>query len=479
MSLVEGAEEQAAPVQRLADRVAARLLPAVLVFLAVVYVLTQDVRKIVALLIFTSPAELGLATPMVMIAAVARAARLGILVQGGLYLERLAKVDAIVFDKTGTLTHGKPVLVAVVVEEPTWSENDVLALAAAADRRSAHPLAHAVVKAAEERGLALADTEEFQSIHGRGVVAVVDAREVIVGNNALLDERAVVRDGKVSPAEGMSVRVAVNGTRIASLLSSDEPKAGTREALAALSRSGVKRLVMLTGDNPSSAEQVAKAVGITEVRGRLLPEEKVKAIEDLQRDGLTVAMVGDGVNDAPVRARADVGIAMGVRGTQAAIEAADIALMTDDLAKIATARVPAKRAYRTIQENLLVGVGVVHVPAGLELRRDQAIVGIDGLVPPLRELHGVPSRLTLELPRAPPVGGLLHREVLCRHCRLHGERFDQPQDLRADELVRATGPDADTHRQPVHRVADATDVAGHRAARRVGDLEHATPPTAA
>jgi Zn2+/Cd2+-exporting ATPase len=361
VSLVEQAEDQAAPVQRLADRVAAWLLPAVLVFLVIVYVITHDIRKIVALLIFTSPAELGLATPMVMIAAVARAARHGILVKGGLYLERLAKVDAIVFDKTGTLTYGKPVLVGVVVEEPTWSEDEVLAIAAAADRRSGHPLAQAVVKAAEERGLSIAEAEDFQSIHGRGVVAVVAGREVLVGNDALLDERGVRSGGTVSLAEGMSVRVGVNGKRVGTLSFSDEPKAGTREALEALRRSGVKRLVMLTGDNAFSAEQVAKAVGIDQVRARLLPEQKVQAIEALQREGFTVAMVGDGVNDAPALARADVGIAMGVRGTQAAIEAADIALMTDDLAKIALARVLAKRAYRTIQENLFVGVGVVHV----------------------------------------------------------------------------------------------------------------------
>jgi Zn2+/Cd2+-exporting ATPase len=361
VGLVEEAEDHAAPVQKLVDRVAAWLLPAVLVFLVIVYVITDDIRKIVALLIFTSPAELGLATPMVMIAAVARAARHGILVKGGLYLERLAKVDAMVFDKTGTLTYGKPVLVGVVVEEPTWSEDEVLAIAAAADRRSAHPLARAVVKAAEERGLSVAEAEGFQSIHGRGVVATVATREVLVGNDALLDERGVRSNATVSLAEGMSVRVAVSGKRVGTLSFSDEPKAGTREALEALRRSGVKRLVMLTGDNASSAQQVAKAVGIDEFRARLLPEQKVQAIEDLQREGFTVAMVGDGVNDAPALARADVGIAMGARGTQAAIEAADIALMTDDLAKIALARVLAKRAYRTIQENLFVGVGVVHV----------------------------------------------------------------------------------------------------------------------
>lgn len=361
VALVEEAESETAPVQKLADRVAAWLLPLVLVFLIVVFFVTRDVRKIVALLIFTSPAELGLATPMVMIAAIARAARLGILVKGGLYLERLAKVDAFVFDKTGTLTYGTPVVAGVAVHDHALTEDDVLRLAASADQRSGHPLAIAVVKAAGERGLTLSEPQDFRTVHGRGVIATVEAREVIVGNDALLDEQAVQRPEILDSYQGTSVRVAVNGRLAGSLHFTDRPKTGAAEALRALRSSGVKRLVMLTGDNPESARQVAEAVGIEDVRARLLPEEKVRAVDDLRREGFTVAMVGDGVNDAPALARADVGIAMGARGTQAAIEAADIALMADDLGKIATARALARRAYRTIQENLIVGVGVVHV----------------------------------------------------------------------------------------------------------------------
>ena len=361
VALVEQAESEAAPVQKLADRVAAWLLPLVLVFLVAVFLVTHDVRKIVALLIFTSPAELGLATPMVMIAAIARAARLGILVKGGLYLEQLAKADAFVFDKTGTLTYGTPVVVEVVAHDAAFAEDQLLALAAAADQRSAHPLARAVVNAARERGLQLSEAHDFRTIHGRGVIAIVEAREVLVGNDALLEEQAVKRLDIGVAYPGTSVRIAVNGQLAGSLHFADQPKAGTAEALRALKDSGVKRLVMLTGDNAESARQVAEGVGIEDVRARLLPEEKVRAVEDLRRQGFVVAMVGDGVNDAPALARADVGIAMGARGTQAAIEAADIALMADDLGKIATARALARRAYRTIQENLIVGVGVVHV----------------------------------------------------------------------------------------------------------------------
>jgi Cd2+/Zn2+-exporting ATPase len=361
VALVEEAESETAPVQKLTDRVAAWLLPLVLVFLIVVFFVTRDVRKIVALLIFTSPAELGLATPMVMIAAIARAARLGILVKGGLYLEQLAKADAFVFDKTGTLTYGTPVGAGIVSHDPAFTNDDVLRLAASADQRSGHPFAIAVVNVARERGWRLSEPQAFQTIHGRGVIATVDAQEVVVGNDALLVAQSVKRPSQMGADQGTSVRVAVNGRLAGSVAFTDQPKSGAAEALRALRASGVKRLVMLTGDNETSARQVGEAVGIDDIRSRLLPDEKVRAVEELRREGFTVAMVGDGVNDAPALARAHVGIAMGARGTQAAIEAADIALMADDLAKIATARALARRAYRTIQENLILGVGVVHV----------------------------------------------------------------------------------------------------------------------
>lgn len=361
VALVEQAESEAAPVQKLADRVAAWLLPVVLVFLVAVFLITHDVRKIVALLIFTSPAELGLATPMVMIAAIARAARLGILVKGGLYLERLAKVDTFVFDKTGTLTLGTPEVIGVNVVDGETTEAQLLSYAAAADQRSAHPLATAVVRAAHDRSLPISEAHDFRTIHGRGVIATVDAREVMVGNDALLDEHAVKRSATAGSNQGTQVRVAVNGQLVGSLVFADQPRAGAEEAIKALRRSGVKRFVILTGDNADAAQQVADLVGVDDVRAGLLPEEKIQAVEALRREGCVVAMVGDGVNDAPALARADVGIAMGARGTQAAIEAADIALMTDDLTKIVTARLLARRAYRTIQENLIFGVGVVHI----------------------------------------------------------------------------------------------------------------------
>lgn len=361
IALVEEADEQQAPVQKLADRVAAWLIPVVFVFLMAVFLVTRDVRLIITLMIFTSPAELGLATPLVMIAAIARAAKNGILLKGGLYLELLAKADVVVFDKTGTLTAGEPEVAGVRVLDPTYTEDTLLALAAAADRRSGHPLAKAVVDRARVRGLEVAEPEAFEMIRGRGVKATVRGKAVLVGNPALLEENGVQVPPGNAEVTGTTVFVAVDGKAVGSLDLEDRIRPGAREAVADLKAAGVKRVVMLTGDNEKVARRVATELGIDEVKASLLPEDKVKVIEELQRQGHQVVMVGDGVNDAPALAQSQVGIAMGARGTQAAIEAADVALMTDDLSRIVLARALARRAYRTIQENIFVGVGVVHV----------------------------------------------------------------------------------------------------------------------
>lgn len=361
IALVENAEAEQAPVQKLADKVASWLIPIVFVFLIVVFLVTRDVSKIVTLMIFTSPAELGLATPIVMIASIARAARSGILIKGGLYLELLARADAMVFDKTGTLTANKPEVVRIQSLSPAWSEADILRVAAAADRRSAHPLAKAVVDAAARQGVTVPEPDSYEQVQGRGVRASIEGKPVLVGNPALLTENGIAIDQTVEDAGRTPVHVAVDGVFVGVIFIADTLRPGAREALAELKKSGVKRIVMLTGDNAATAKAIAADLGVDEVKADLMPEDKVTAIAELQEQGYRVAMVGDGVNDAPALARADVGIAMGGGGTQAALEAADIALMTDDLAKIVAARSIARRAYRTVQENLFVGVGVVHV----------------------------------------------------------------------------------------------------------------------
>ncbi len=374
IALVEQAEENQAPVAKLADRVASWLIPVVLVFLVLVFLVTRDIRMIVTLMIFTSPAELGLATPLVMIAAIARAAKSGILVKGGAYLESLAKVDAIVFDKTGTLTVGRPRVIAVVPAADADVDGPaLLRLAAAADRRSGHPLAKAVVEHAAERAIEVPEPSAFEVLTGRGVRATVEGGEVLVGNARLLVENGIAVPADGSSDVGTKVFVASSGRVMGLLIIADEVRDGARKVIDRLKATGIKRVVMLTGDNQITAAAVGAALGIDDVRSELLPEDKVKAITSLRAEGYRVAMVGDGINDAPALATADVGIAMGAGGTQAALEAADVALMTDDLSKIALARAIARRAYRTIQENLFVGVGVVHV-AGITA----ALLGLIG-----------------------------------------------------------------------------------------------------
>lgn len=361
IALVENAESERAPVQKLADKVASWLIPVVLVFLVGVFLVTRDVSKVVTLLIFTSPAELGLATPLVMIAAIARSARSGILIKGGLYLELLARADAVVFDKTGTLTANKPQVVEVQSLDAAFTENEILRLGAAADRRSAHPLAKAVVQGAEARGIEIPEPQTFEQINARGVKATVDGKLVLVGNVALLRETGVTVEGVSAQNAWTPVHVAVDGKLIGIISIADTLRPGAKEAIESLKASGVKKVVMLTGDNEATAESIAAGLAIDEIRAGLMPADKVQAIEQLQQQGFKVVMVGDGVNDAPALARSEVGIAMGGGGTQAALEAADVALMTDDLGKIVAARNIARRSYRTIQENLWVGVGVVHV----------------------------------------------------------------------------------------------------------------------
>jgi heavy metal translocating P-type ATPase len=295
-----------------------------------------------------------------MIAAIARAARSGILVKGGLYLEALARADAFAFDKTGTLTVGTPEVVGIQPACGRMTEQELVTFAAAADRRSAHPIAKAIVEYAKGLGVSVPEPIEFETIRGRGVKAKVDGRIVLAGNAALLRANRVDVPVHTNSA-GTTVFVAVDGILAGTLDIADRLRPGAKEAIAQLKNSGVRTVVMLTGDNEDSARQIAAELDIDEVRAELLPEDKVEVISELEDKGHHVAMVGDGVNDAPALARSHAGIAMGARGTQAAIEAADIALMTDDLSKIVLARTLARRAYRTIQENIFFGVGVVHV----------------------------------------------------------------------------------------------------------------------
>lgn len=361
VALVESAESERAPVQKLADQVAAWLIPVVFVLLLGVWFVTRDLRMIITLLIFTSPAELGLATPLVVIAAIARAARSGILLKGGIYLEQLAKVDVIAFDKTGTLTIGRPEVIRIDRFDAGTSEEDLLRLAAGAERRSSHPLAKAMVTRAQSQSIEIPEPKRFEVVRGRGVLAELDGQIVRAGNAAFLSENGIALPVEASDGGETTVYVASGDRALGAIRFADPPRPDAKHVIAQLKATGIKRIVMLTGDNAAVAKRIGSELGVDEVEADLLPDGKVDIIKRLIAEGHRVAMVGDGINDAPALAIADVGIAMGVAGTQAALEAADVALMTDDLGKIVEARAIAARAYRTIKENLLVGVGLVHI----------------------------------------------------------------------------------------------------------------------
>ncbi|MFV8355776.1 heavy metal translocating P-type ATPase [Flavobacterium sp. XS1P32] len=361
ISLVEDAESQQAPIEKYTDKVASWLIPVVFIFVGAVYFFTRDVRLVIALLIFTSPAELGLATPLVTISAIARAAREGILIKGGLFLEELAKVTVIVFDKTGTLTIGSPIVNTVEIIDTNYNEQQLVEFAAAVDRRSSHPLAKAILSYADKLKLTYGDPTEFEVVKGRGVSAKVDGKFVLLGNKLFMEESKVVVSKSSENPTDTAIYLSVENKLAGIFYISDAIREEAKEMIEGLRKSGIKNIIMLTGDNPETAKHVSNQIGITDFRANLLPEDKINIIKELQKDGSKVAMVGDGINDAPALVQANIGIAMGAMGTEAAMEAADIVLMQDKLEKIAKARAISKRAFRTIKENIFVGVGVVHI----------------------------------------------------------------------------------------------------------------------
>ncbi len=368
--LVSEAQRSRAPIQRLADRVSAWFVPAVIVVAVGTFVgwsllgpeprLAYGLVNAVAVLIIACPCALGLATPMSIMVAVGRGAATGVLVRDAEALERLESVDTLIVDKTGTLTLGKPRLTTVVTRGEL-SEAEVVRLAASVERGSEHPLASAIVAGAAARGVELAPVEGFRSATGKGVVGRVQGRNVAVGNRPQLAVLGVPADDLASEAEALRadgqtvVLVAVDG-RVAGILGIADPvKESTPEAVAALRAAGM-RVIMATGDGRTTAEAVARRLGLTEVVAELLPEEKAALVRRLRAEGRVVAVAGDGINDAPALALADVGIAMGT-GTDVAIESAGITLAQGDLRGIVRARRLSQATMRNIRQNLLFAFG--------------------------------------------------------------------------------------------------------------------------
>ncbi len=365
VQMVATAQRSRAPIQRLADQVASWFVPAVILVAVLAFIawavygpeprLTFGLVAAVTVLIIACPCALGLATPMSIMVGVGRGAQAGVLIKNAEALDRMEKVDTLVVDKTGTLTEGRPKVVAVV-PAPGFAEKDVLRLAAGVERASEHPLARAIVDAAAERGLAVPEASGFEAPTGKGVTATVEGRKVVIGNAKMLADSGISTTAIDAEAERLrgdgatAVFVAVDGKAAGVIAIADPVKPTTAEALRALADEGV-RVVMLTGDNRTTAQAVARRLGITEVEAEVLPDRKSAVIEKLRAEGRVVAMAGDGVNDAPALAAADVGIAMGT-GSDVAIESAGVTLLGGDLMGIVRARRLSAATMSNIRQNL-------------------------------------------------------------------------------------------------------------------------------
>jgi len=365
VQMVADAQRSRAPIQRLADRVSGWFVPAVILVALVALIVwwivgpspafSYGLIAAVSVLIIACPCALGLATPMSIMAGVGRGARAGVLIKNAEALERFEKVDTLILDKTGTLTEGKPAVVAIEVAQG-FEEAAVLPLAAALENQSEHPLAQAIVQVARERGLALSEARDFDSPTGKGVIGVVDGKEIALGAERYMRELGVATAALETQAEKLrsdgatAIYVSVNNKAAAVIGIADPVKATTPAALDQLRAQGL-RLVMLTGDNRTTAEAVAKKLGITDIEAEVLPEHKADVVTRLKAQGRVVAMAGDGVNDAPALAAADVGIAMG-GGTDVAIESAGVTLLHGDLTGIVRARIISRAVMRNIRQNL-------------------------------------------------------------------------------------------------------------------------------
>jgi len=375
MKMVAEAQGQQSPTQQFTDRFTARFVPAVLIMVALVAVVpplvgwmpfSESFYRAMLLLVAASPCALAVGTPAAVLAGIAQAARNGVLIKGGVHLENLGRLSAIAFDKTGTLTQGKFQVTDVIPLNGAKPE-EVLRVAAAVEQQSNHPLALAVVRAAQEQNLSLPTADGLENVPGRGVRSQVEGQPVWIGTLKLFEEHAgkVVDETTRQTVEQLesagrtTMTISRDGAFLGVLALADVPRPRVAAVLSQLRNLGVKHLIMLTGDNRKVAQQIAQEIGVTDVEAELLPEDKLDTIKRLQKEYGAVAMIGDGVNDAPALATSTVGIAMGGAGTAVALETADVALMADDLGKLPFAVGLSRASRAIIQQNLAISLGVI------------------------------------------------------------------------------------------------------------------------
>lgn len=365
ISRVEEAQLHRAPIQTVGESFSRRFVPASFLLSAATLIATRDVRRAMTMLLVACPCAVGLSTPTAISAAIGNGARRGILIKGGSHLEQAGRVDAVVFDKTGTLTVGRPVVTNLVAFHKDWEPEQVLAYAASSEIHSRHPLAEAVIRSTRERHIAIPPHEECEVLVGLGMRTRADGRTLLLGSQSLLEQESVrvtkKATGWVERLRKQSetpLLLAVDGKLVGLISLRDEIRPEAADVLNRLRANGVRRIVMLTGDHPDAAASVAAQLGITEWRAQVLPDDKLDAVRTLRDDGFTVAMVGDGINDAPALAEADIGIAMGLGGTDVAVETADVALAGDDLRRLLDVRDLGGRAVDVIRQNYAMSIAV-------------------------------------------------------------------------------------------------------------------------
>ena len=366
IKLVEEAEAHKAPVQKFADSFTTYFLPSALSFALITYLISGKAIYAIAVLVAACPCAVGLATPLSVIASVGSSAKKGFLIKGGLYLEALAKVDCVVMDKTGTLTFGKPLVTDILVvssQQSAVSKEDILRLAASIEKHSEHAIASAIIERAEKEGISIPEPEGFKYLIGRGITGRVDRKNIALGNQRLFEEKGIAisaherKEAQKLEDEGKTILfVAVDSTISGIIAVEDVLRDEVPLSVEELKKIGVKRLILLTGDNERVASAIAKRLGIAEFKANLLPEDKIKIVGELQSEGYKVCMIGDGVNDAPALAQSDVGIAMGVAGTDVAIEASHVALMRDDWSQVPHAIMVGRNTYKIIRQGIALSI---------------------------------------------------------------------------------------------------------------------------
>ncbi len=387
--MVVEAEEQKAPVERVLDRYAKLYTPVAILLAAVLWAVTGDITPAITMLIIFCPCVMVLATPTALVASIGNAALRGSLVKQGAAVEAMANIDVVLFDKTGTLTTGHPRLVSVQVLDGV-PERELLQLAASAEKFSEHPLARAIVRAATDQGVRIPDPHDFQSLPGFGVSARSGTREVLLGRPQLLHERGITFPAaptQAGSADGLTttVALAVDGHAAAFLELRDEPRPEAAATIQRLHELGL-RTALVSGDQTAVVERVARELGIDEVHAEVLPQDKAQLVCDLQAQGLRVAFVGDGVNDGPALAAADAGVAMGLTGTDLALETAQVALLSDDLSKLPHLLGLSQQAMRAIRQNLVFSLGVLAIAVILTFA--QVLHPVTGAL--LHELSSIP-----------------------------------------------------------------------------------------